>query len=160
MTIQIQINKTGLVLETGDFPQVSQDFIFGYGLRQILNDCHSSIKRADYDDEASFVEAVNSTVKAKLTALESGEITTRRAAGEPVDPVEKIAYRMAKAAVQAALKSKGVKAKDISADKLAELTAAHLDKSGEAIRKLAKAEHKRAMDAANAVDIDLSELGL
>lgn len=156
--MQITINKTGNIIETGDFPQNSRDFIFNYGIRQILNDCHSSIKRVDFNTQEEFAEAVNAAVTAKLKALESGDLTIRRASAEPVDPVERVALRMARDAVKSALKAKGLTVKKIGEEKFQELAAAHLDKNGEAIRKLAKAEVKRQSDAAAAVDIDLSSL--
>lgn len=156
--MQITINKTGLVLETGDFPANSKDFIFNYGLRQILNDCHSSIQAKDFETTEAWHEAVNAAVQAKLSALESGDLTIRRTSSEPVDPVERVALRMAREAVKSALKANGLTVKKIGQEKFDELAAGHLDKNGDAIRKLAKAEVKRQADAASAVEIDLSSL--
>lgn len=156
--MQITINKTGTIVETGDFPTNSREFIFNYGIRQILNDCHSSIKRADFETDEQFAEAVNGAVNAKLKALESGDLTIRRASSEPVDPVERVALRMSKEAIRGALKKAGITVKKIGEEKFTELAKAHLEKNGDSIRKLAKAEVKRQSDAAASVEIDLSEL--
>lgn len=117
MTMQITINKTGAVFETGDFPTVAKDFIFAYGLRQILNDCHASIQRKDFESQEAFIGAVNERVKAKLAALESGDITTRQV-GTTLDPVTKLGMTLARELVVTAIKAKGLKVKQIDPAKL------------------------------------------
>ena len=168
MTITITINKTGTTLETGDFPQVSRDFIFNYGLRQILNDCHASIQRKDFvvgdkdgeyaDDaaaQAAYVQAVNARVKAKLAALESGDLSTRRASG-PVDPVARETLVIAKEEIRLALQRKGIKLKAVK--NLDELIAAHVEAQIERLTKEAKT--RIAARAKKAEAVDLEALGL
>lgn len=170
MTITITINKTGTTLETGDFPQVSRDFIFNYGLRQILNDCHASIQRKDfvvgpegedgcYPDEktaqAAYVAAVDDRVKAKLAALESGDLSTRRASG-PVDPVARETLVIAKEEIRLALQRKGIKLK--AAKNLDEIIAAHVEAQIERLTKEAKT--RIAARAKKAEAVDLEALGL
>ena len=153
----IKINKTGLLLETSDFPQEAKDFIFDYGLRQILNDCHSSIKRADFETEEAFAAEVNATVTAKLKALEEGKFTVRSGGTrEPVDPVAKIVFRSAKDVVTAAIKSKGVKVKDLAEGVMDKLIADYIEANREQLTKEAKAQLKKA----EAIEVNLADLGL
>lgn len=172
MKTTIKINKTGLELETGDFPIAAQEFIFNYGLRQILNDCHSSIQRKDFvisldgstpykneeQAQAAFIAAVNEAATAKLAALEQGIFTVRSGGSkEPVDPVARLVYRMAKDAINTALKAKGVKIKDLADGKHEELIAAFTDKNG----KKLEAEAKKQIAAQSELGgVDLSDLGL
>ena len=168
MTITITINKTGTTLETGDFPQVSRDFIFNYGLRQILNDCHASIQRKDFvvgddedqyadDDEAhkAFVAAVNARVEAKLAALKSGDLSTRRGSGA-VDPLTREMLAIAKDEVKLALQRKGIKLKDV--ENLADIVAAHMEAQSDRMTKEAKT--RIAARSKKAVAVDLESLGL
>ena len=156
----IIINKTGESVAVGfdGLPEVSKAFVINYGLRRILNDYHSSVQAKDYPELADFHKAVMEAVRGKLAALESGQLTTRRASAEPVDPIGKIAYRMAKETVAKALRTKGLTVAKIGKEKAEELAQNYLDKNLETLTKLAKAEFKRVNDAA--IEVDLSDLGL
>lgn len=161
MKTTINISKIGQTREV-DFdklPEASQNFIIGYGLQQVLNDCHASIQRKDYDSEEEFGKAVSDRVETKLDALHAGKITIRAAGTrEPVDPVAKLVYRMAKDAVESAIKAKGVKLREVPKEKLGELIAAYSEKHGDQLTKEAKAQIKKAESIA--ADIDLGDLGL
>lgn len=62
------------------------NYIFNYGLKQVLNDAGSAGKDADQKRDMAIV---------KLDALYNGELRKAREAGEPADPVGKEAYRLA-----------------------------------------------------------------
>lgn len=158
MTNQIIINKTGVVVEVAELPKVASDFVFNYGLKQILNDCHSSIKRADFKTEEEFVSTVMEAVNRKIAALVAGNISVR-VAKEALAPIDKIIQRMAQAAIRAALKAKGVAVKQIGEEKFAELVENYSTKHAAKLRAEAQAELDRAKNAPD-VEIDLTDLGL
>ena len=86
MAQHIMIAKTHkLEVEDGRFSQDIRDFIWNYGLRQILNDAGSSGKSPD--EKLAMAEK-------KLAALYEGVIRKTREAKNPLDA---IALRMAKA---------------------------------------------------------------
>lgn len=156
--MDVLINKTGqtVSIDKGALPQVSNDFIFAYGLRQILNDCHSSIVAKTWDEEkdGNFSEAVMAAVADKIAALATGDITTRRAAGEPVDPVARRVLRIARERIKSALKAqKGLTIKAYGEEAYDELVSKYIDKNAEALEKQAKAELKK--EAETVVDLDL-----
>lgn len=62
------------------------EYIFAYGLKQVLNDAGSAGKDADQKRDMAIV---------KLDALYNGELRKAREAGEPTDPIGKEAYRIA-----------------------------------------------------------------
>jgi len=157
MSTFIDINKTGLTVRVKELPQVSMDFIFNYGIRQILNDCHSSIQAKDFETDDAFRAAVMEKVEAKIAALESGDITTRSASGKAtLSPEDKLVLRDAKLAIDKALKLKGVKKAALGDGKYEELVKSYIAKHEESLRKAAKAELKRvaALELVNITDID------
>jgi hypothetical protein len=154
--MQILINKTQTMVEIAEaeLPQASKDFIFNYGLRQILNDCHSSIKRADFSDEKSFSEAVMEAVDAKLGAILSGDLHTRRASGESLDPVVRETVAIAKEELAILLKNKGLsKAKVSNYD---EVLQSYVEKHVERLTKEAKT--RIAAKAKKAAEVNLDDL--
>lgn len=156
MSMQILIKKTGSVIETGDFPEVSREFIFNYGLRQILNDCHSSVKQSDFRTEAEFFAAVMEAVTRKLTALEQGQITVRKSA-EPTSPLDKIIQRIATANVGAALKKKGIARKTLPEGRFEELVESYVEKHHDTLAETARQELAR-LESMPDFDIDLESL--
>lgn len=155
----IGIGKTGKAQEV-DFGAMNEDvrdYVIAYGLKQILNDCHASIQRKDYDEQGEFILAVEEAVNDKLAALASGKISIRTgAARESIDPVQKLVNRMAREIVLGAIKAKGLKAKDISKESMDKLIADYATANHDALTKEAKAQLKKAEGLA----VDLSALGL
>lgn len=159
---QVQIAKTGQSVEV-DFkalPANSQEFIINYGLRQMLNDCHSALTVKGWEGtQEAFNEAVMKAVSDKLAAIASGDLSIRKAGkAEPVDPVERLALRMARELIKDALAAKKLTIKKIGEEKFESLVEAKMEKDGEALRKEAKAQLKRKADLQAAEDIDLSDL--
>jgi hypothetical protein len=62
------------------------NYIFNYGLKQVLNDAGSAGKTPDEKMEMAI---------AKKQALYNGELRKQREAGEPADPIGKEAFRIA-----------------------------------------------------------------
>lgn len=153
--MQVQINKTGTILEVGELPQSAQDFVFNYGIRQILNDCHSSIKQSDFKSVDEFRAAVDNAVSKKLAALQAGEFTVRRSSAEPIDPVERMVAKVAKEELEAAIRAKGLKLRDVSAERKEALLASHIEKNNERLTREAKTRLKKS----ETVEINLDDLG-
>jgi hypothetical protein len=154
--ITIMINKTGqeVSITPTELPETSKAFIFAYGLKQILNDCHSSIKQSEYGTLEEFHAAVNEVVNNKLDAIVSGTITQRTSGNRIVsNPIEKIVLRLAREAIKAALKRAG---KTASKEVFDSLVGKYIIQSGDKLAKQAQAELKRAADFSN--EIDISEL--
>lgn len=148
--MQITINKTASIVEVDydNLPDNSKAFILNYGIRQILNDCHSSIIRKDFETNEAFAKAVSDAVSAKITALAAGDLTIRRGgSSQPADPVEREALAIARAEIKSAAKAKGLSLKVLGEEKFAELVKANLAKNGERITKQAKANLKKAAEA-------------
>lgn len=110
-------------------PDVSRNFIINYGLKQVLNDAHSSCVWKAKDGSLPYVEesdgdtskasnswkaAVLAAVQVKIAALESGDISTRKAAvpdrPETAVIVDWLSYdkNVTKKAVRAAIKEHGL----------------------------------------------------
>jgi len=139
-----EIGKAGMMeINLAKMPEASLTYIFNYGLKQVLADAHSAAKTGD---EAKALS------EKKLEALYEG--TLRASSGRTSDPVLAEAKRLAKAAIEAGLKAKGKKLKDVEvkavADAVAKLAPQYMDKAREIVAK--------AQEAAGAVD--LGSLGL
>lgn len=159
--MQITINKIGTVVDV-DFdklPANSQEFIKNYGIRQILNDCHSSTIRKDFDTQEAFVAEVSESVNVKIAALVAGDLAIRRGgASLPSDPVEREVLSIAREEIKNALRSKknlSIKAFENangegSFDKLVQ---ANITKNADRLTKSAKANIAKAAQAP-AVDLD------
>lgn len=67
---------------------------YEYGIRQLINDAMANKK----DEDGNFLPADQIVAKAqkRLDTLYSGELRARGESGEPIDPVEAEAYKMAK----------------------------------------------------------------
>lgn len=165
--MDILIGKTQSVVEVklDSMANVSKDFIFAYGLRQILNDCHASVQRKDFETQEAFVEAVEARVKAKLEALYSGDISTRTASGKPaLSPLEAMMEKIAKEIVIPALRAKikflGGKFGDITDTQKAKILQEYMEKNRETLEKEAAKRLKAQKAQADTVELDLSALGL
>jgi ABC-type Zn uptake system ZnuABC Zn-binding protein ZnuA len=140
-SVSREFGKAGLIeVNLAEMPLNALEYIFAYGLKQVLTDAHSTAKTPD--------EAKAMTGK-KLDALMRGEV--RMQSSRTSDPVLAEAKRLAKVKIDAALKAKGIKAEAKAIT--------------EAVAKLAPQymeEAKRNVDAAQAASggIDLSALGL
>lgn len=78
MTYNIAISKAEATLAV-DFATLSpavQDYVITYGLKQMLNDCHSQVKASDKGAGAIAL----ALAEKKLASLIAGEIRTARAA--------------------------------------------------------------------------------
>lgn len=87
-TYTITTRKTGATnaIDYKALPEVSQEFVIQYGLKQILNDCHSDLKQADFETPEAFKKAVDDVVADKIANLQEGKL---RVNGERLDPIAK-----------------------------------------------------------------------
>lgn len=110
--------------------QAVADYIFMYGLKQMLNDVHASEKDP---------VAKKGLSQKKLDSLLRGEVAQARVGGGG-DPVAKEMRAMAEADVKAKLKALGKKLSDYEADTLKAVYAKQLAANEEAYRKAAEAK--------------------
>lgn len=114
----VKIGNAGeIAVDVAKFNETVLAHVFGYGLKQILNDTRSAEK--DSDKAMALVEK-------KLAALYAG---TLRAAGErETDPVKAEAKKIATSQIMAALKAKGLKKEQLAEGKFVELVKARAAK--------------------------------
>lgn len=147
--VEISLGKAGSVtvdvakLEAN--PQVVE-YIFNYGLKQMLNDVHASEKDPDAKKALSLK---------KLDSLYAGQVAQTRVGGGG-DPVLREMRQMAESDVKAKLKALGKKISDYSKETLAVAYAKQLEAGKAGYEKAAKA--KLAIKADAPQDIDLDEL--
>jgi hypothetical protein len=82
-------------------PSALHDIVWhtwGYGVRQIHNDAMAD--KTDDDGAPLSDEAIVAKAYKRRDTLYSGELRTRRESAEPVDPVEREAYRMAREKIE------------------------------------------------------------
>src|SRR6266550_4674208 len=81
-------------VDTSKLTQTVHEHIYKYGIRQILNDAMAD--KTDDDGKTLSDEDIVAKAQKRLDTLYSGELRTHRASAEPVDPVEREAYRIAR----------------------------------------------------------------
>jgi hypothetical protein len=93
-------------VELGRFSESVNDHVYSYGLRQILNDAMAD--KTDDDGNALSDEAIVAKAQKRLDTLYSGELRTHRASAEPIDPIEREAYRIAREKIEMQFKDLGI----------------------------------------------------
>ena len=138
---KIEINDATQVISLGKGGEISVDvaklcesaavvnYIFTYGLKQMLNDVHASEKDA---------EAKKGLSQKKLDSLYRGEVAQSRASSG--DPVAREMKAMAEADVKAKLKTLGRKVSEIKKDVLTSVIEKQLEANKDAYRKAAEAK--------------------
>lgn len=149
-TIEITLGKAGSI--TVDLDKVAKnqtvvDYIFNYGLKQMLNDVHASEKDA---------KAKLGLVQKKLDSLYAGQVAQARVGSS--DPVGKLMKELAESDVKAALVKLGKKVKDIDKTKYAEIVAKQLDKKRDAYKATAEAKLAIKMDSDDSAADELMAL--
>jgi hypothetical protein len=138
MKIEVKVNKTAQTFSTewDKLPEATRTYLAEYGLRQVLNDCHSAEK--DREEAAKLVSA-------KFADLEAGVIR-KGGGGARLDPVE----AEARAIVIAALVKKGYSKTD--ATKAAPDT---LAKQSDEVRESIMEKARANVEARKGVDIEI-----
>lgn len=139
--MQISIAKTHeIVVNTERFSDHVRQYIFDYGLKQVLNDAGSTGKNAD--------EKLAMANK-KLDALYAGEVRQARES----DPVRAEARNMAKAAVMRDLKKVGKKVEDLADGQFASIVNDRLSRFMAAAKIVVDARKAAEPDDGDAADI-------
>lgn len=94
-----------MVVEPERFEPHIHDYIYEYGLRQVLNDAMAT--KTDDDGKPLDDEAIVAKAQKRLDNLYAGILRTR-GESEPADPFEAECYRQTKRAVEEALRAKGL----------------------------------------------------
>ena len=122
-----------------------KDYIFLYGLKQMLNDVHAGEKEASAKAGLS---------QKKLDSLYRGEVAQARVGGG--DPVAKIMRELALADITKQVKAAGKKMKDLDKEKLQAAIAMMMKKHEAAYRKTA--EERLAVNAPSVKADDIMDL--
>jgi len=150
--MNILIKKTGRVVEIdrAKFNDRVNEYVFTYGLTQILNDCHSSVtkKSEDYSDDK-----VHALVDKKLAALIAGELRTPRGEGSSGDPVADRAWMLAGKDIRKAMTAAGIKRADVTDEQMESAIEAHLEANLDDYMTKAKAALEAEAKAAKSVDL-------
>lgn len=85
-------------VEPGRFSTIVNNHVYLYGLRQILNDAMAD--KTDDDGNALSDEAIVAKAQRRLNTLYSGELRVPSMSSEPVDPVEREAFRIAREKIE------------------------------------------------------------
>jgi len=147
--IKISLGKGGEIEVDLDKLQgeAVKDYIFMYGLKQMLNDVHASEKDA---------AAKKGLSQKKLDSLYRGEVAQAR--GFTGDPVAREMKAMAQADLTAKIKAAGKKLKDFSEENLKAALAKLLEKNEASYRKAAEAKLAIKVEKIDSADImDLLE---
>lgn len=160
--INVKIGKTGDIVEVDEskFAAHVNEFVFAYGLRQILNDCHSSLTSKVKNEAGETVDNPDYTpdnimalVAKKLDSLYAGEIRAQRGEGGSGDPVEDRAWTLARKDVVSAARAQGHKVKDIDKEALEKFVDDFLAKNRDDYMAKAKAQLDEERAAAQAVNL-------
>lgn len=92
-------------IELGRFNEYVHEYVYMYGLRQVLNDAMAT--KTDGDGKALSDEEIVAKATKRLENLYAGVLRSR-SEGEPSDPFEAECYREAKRTIDAQLRSKGL----------------------------------------------------
>lgn len=145
-TIEVSLGKAGSIVVDVEKLEASpavMEYIFNYGLKQMLNDVHASEKDAS---------AKLGLSQKKLDSLYRGEVAQARAAGG--DPVKKEMRAMAEADVKNMARGAGIKLANIPKEKLAAAIDAQMEKNETKYRKAAEAKLAIKVEATPVMDLD------
>lgn len=112
-TIAIQLGKAGSVeVDASRFTPEVRDYVFQYGLKQMLNDAHASVTALTNPDETERAAAKVAMAEKKLTSLYAGNVAQAREGGKALDPMAKAMNEIAETHLRKAVKAQGMKLSD------------------------------------------------
>lgn len=162
---QVELNTSALVIALGEagsltidvarlaaHPQVV-DYVFQYGLRQMLNDVHAGVTKKVEPDDLKRVEQKLALAQKKLASLMAGEVAQARIGGG--DPVAREMSRMAESDLKDQLRRIGKKLGDIDKKVWAEVVAKQVAKGEETYRKAAEAKLAIKAEVAPTDELDI-----
>lgn len=130
MTNVVIAKVHSIEVDEAKFSDAVKEFIFAYGLKQLLNDAGSAGKTPD--EKLAMGEK-------KLASLYEGTLRTARVGGGGKDPVAAEMDRIAWEVLRAAIMGQGRKLKDVTDEQKAELIEKYLKKYEAKTRKEAEA---------------------
>jgi hypothetical protein len=83
-----------LEVPVGKFPPHVLDYVFNYGLRQVLNDAMADKK--DDDGNPLSADLIRAKAEKRLDNMLAGNLRISRESAEPADPIEAEAHKLAK----------------------------------------------------------------
>lgn len=155
--VMIKLGSFGeLGVDTAAFNEQVREYIFNYGLKQMLNDAHASVTAKT--NPKDLAEAKIALARKKLDSLLAGNVAQSRGGGS--DPVQKELVAMATKHVKDVLKRAGKKWADYGTEVQETLLAKALEKNMDTWRPLAeRIVSDRKLGASAAMeDVDILDL--
>ncbi|MCK5644463.1 MAG: hypothetical protein KAJ19_26925 [Gammaproteobacteria bacterium] len=159
------VKKTGQEYKIAwdNLPEKSQEYLIQRGLDH-CQDCHAGIHgKVTKDGELVYPtaedvsNAAHEAIAKKIKALNAGIISIRSTGLVPIDPVEKIAYGLAKKDIADALAKQNIGIKTVDKMKLHELTMEAMENENLDYMTRAKVILD-AKDTTNSTSIDVSSI--
>jgi hypothetical protein len=168
LVIPVRKTESDYAIRLADVNPDNLARLFMYGVTQVTNDCHASVKVSPEtmtDEELTVAHGtVQGAIDKRWDAIYSGEWRVRAATGESADPTEREALSMAREATRLAYatarkgNAKLPKWGDIDEAKRDAAARGFFDKNRESLMAKARARLAEKRDAASG--IDLADLGL
>lgn len=150
MSITVNLGEAGsIVVDESKFVATVHDYIFNYGLKQMLNDVHAgetAKKTADDDTRKANKLAL---VEKKLASLYAGEVAQAREGG---DPLQRTMRELAEKEIKAKIKAAGKKVTDFTPEAFKAVVKKHVEAH--------KARFETAAKAILAVKVEEAEIDL
>jgi hypothetical protein len=150
----IAIGEAGSIeVDTGKFNKAVNDYIFNYGLKQMLNDVHAGMTKKVEADDAKRKAGKLALVEKKLASLYDGHVAQARVGGG--DPVAKEMRNMAETFLKGQLRKLGKKPGDYTKETWHAVIAKELAANETEYREKAEAKLaiKPEVSAKDATDI-------
>lgn len=136
----VSIGEAGEIeVKANNFNTAVTQYIFQYGLKQMLNDVHAGETKAKTADDATRKANKLALVEKKLASLYAGEVAQARV-GSTGSPVEREMRAMAEADLKAKIKSIGKKVSDYEKDVWTKVVGKQVEANEAAYRKAAEAK--------------------
>jgi hypothetical protein len=109
--VNVPLGRNGkygqMLVRIESFAEHIHEHVYSYGLRQILNDAMAD--KTDDDGAPLPTDQIVAKAQKRLDALYAGELRVRNGStAEPIDPVEREAFRMAREKITEQFKNLGI----------------------------------------------------
>lgn len=145
--VSVKLDDATQTISLGDAGEIAVDvakmfdheaviqYVFNYGLKQMLNDVHAGETAKKTPDEKTRNANKLALATKKLNSLLAGEVAQARLGG---DPIARLVRDMALDAVKADIRKAGKKFSDFKKENIAKGVEAKIAKFGEEYRKAAE----------------------
>lgn len=162
---KINLNDAAVTITSGEAGEITVDvakllqseavanYVFQYGIRQIVGDVHAGLTKKVEPDDAKRVAGKRALIEKKLASLYAGEVAQARASFGG-DPIKREGMAMAESDLKAKLPAIGKKIGDFDKAVWRGLVERQFAKGEEAYRKAAEAKLAIKPKGVDSVDAD------